>query len=209
MIDWEWTYTAPYQFLFSPPSWLILANPTSWTNRSEALYKAKFPIFLKSLEEEEAQREKKMAITVPADQKMSTLMRQSMEDGKFWFNELVRESFNFDEDVLWPNIEPLLKKNGLAAVGIPSEVEVEAFVKMKMEDLRRYKLDLQVLKDEKAIEERQREASKEKTIGEESRRDDKHKREIENEGRNRPDEKIEFNEKSTVDSDTTPITVSS
>jgi hypothetical protein len=102
VIDWEWTYAAPYQFLFSPPSWLILANPTSWTNRSEALYKAKFSIFLKSLEEEEAQREKEMAITVPADQRMSTLMRQSMEDGKFWFNELVRESFNFDEEVLWP-----------------------------------------------------------------------------------------------------------
>jgi hypothetical protein len=78
---------------------------------------------------------------------------------------------------------------------------------MKMEDLRRYKLDLQVSKDKKAVEEeRQRKASKEKTIGEESCK----KRGIENAGRNRPDEKIEFDEKSTVDCDTTSmITVSS
>jgi len=185
---------------------LILANPTSWTNRSEAPYKTKFSIFLKSLEEEEAQRGKEMAITVQANQRMSTLMRQSMEDGRFWFNVLVRESFNFGE-VLWPNIEPLLEKNRVTAVGIPIKVKVEAFVKMKMEDLRRYELDLQVFKDKKAVEEeRQRKAGKEKTIGEESRK----KRGIENAGRNGPDEKIEFDEKSTVDCDTTSmITVSS
>lgn len=29
VVDWEWTYASPYQFLFSPPSWLILENPTS------------------------------------------------------------------------------------------------------------------------------------------------------------------------------------
>jgi hypothetical protein len=100
VIDWEWTYTALYQFLFSLLSWLILSNPTSWTSRSETLYKAKFLIFLKSLEEEEAQREKEMAIKVPADQRMSILMRRSIEDRRFWFNELVRESFNFDKEVL-------------------------------------------------------------------------------------------------------------
>ncbi|EPE35702.1 Protein kinase-like (PK-like) [Glarea lozoyensis ATCC 20868] len=29
VIDWEWAYAGPYQFLYSPPSWLILENPTS------------------------------------------------------------------------------------------------------------------------------------------------------------------------------------
>lgn len=76
-----------------------------------------------------------MSEEVPPDQKMSILIRQSMEDRKFWFNELIRESFNFDEEVLWPNIELLLKKRRLAEVGIPNETEVEAFVRMKMEDL--------------------------------------------------------------------------
>ena len=149
VVDWEWTYAGPYQFLFSPPSWLILENPTSWTSSGEARYQTKFLIFLKSLEEEEAQREIEMGEEVPQDQKMSILMRQSMEDGKFWFNELIRESFNFDEEVLWPNIELFLKKRKLAEVGIPNETEVEAFVRMKMEDLSQYKLDLQALEGKK------------------------------------------------------------
>ncbi|KAH9211485.1 kinase-like domain-containing protein [Leptodontidium sp. 2 PMI_412] len=149
VVDWEWTYAGPYQFLFSPPSWLILENPTSWTSSDKARYQTKFLIFLKSLEEAEAQREIDMGEEVPADQKMSILMRQSMEDGKFWFNELIRETFNFDEEVLWPNIEPLLDERGLADVGIPNETEVEEFIRMKMEDLSQYKLDLQALEAKK------------------------------------------------------------
>ncbi len=145
VVDWEWTYAGPYQFLFSPPPWLILENPTSWTTSGEARYQKKFLMFLKSLEEEEAQRQIKMGEEVPADQRMSVIMRRSMEDGKFWFNELIRESFNFDEEVLWPNIERGLNDEGLAKLGIPSESEVRAFVKRKMADLDQYKLDLQPL----------------------------------------------------------------
>lgn len=66
---------------------MILENPTSWTSSSEARYRAKFLIFFKSLEEEETQIEIDMGKEVLADQKMSILMRQSMEDRKFWFNE--------------------------------------------------------------------------------------------------------------------------
>ncbi|KAF4624225.1 hypothetical protein G7Y89_g13947 [Cudoniella acicularis] len=149
VIDWEWTYAGPYQFLFSPPSWLILENPTSWTSSGEARYQTHFLIFLKALEGEEAQREIEMGPEVPPDQKMSILMRQSMENGSFWFNELIRESFNFDEDVLWPNIEHVLKRGGLAELGFPGKAEVEAFVGRKMEDLNHYRLDLEVLKEKK------------------------------------------------------------
>jgi hypothetical protein len=162
VIDWEWTYAGPYQFLFSPPSWLILEPPTSWTSSSEARYHTKFLIFLRSLEEEEAQRKIEMGEEVPADQKMSILMRQSMEDGKFWFNELIRESFNFDEEVLWPNIERVLKRGGLAELGIPSEPEVKAFVRRKMEDLNQYELDLQALEKKKKEAEAERIAIEEK-----------------------------------------------
>jgi hypothetical protein len=149
VVDWEWAYTGPYQFLFSPPSWLILENPTSWTTSGEARYKKNFLIFLKSLEEEEAQREIEMGKEVPPDQQMSILMRQSMEDGKFWFNELIRESFNFDEEVLWPNIEHVLNKEGLTELGIPSETEIQTFVRRKMHHLDQYNLDMQALEEKK------------------------------------------------------------
>jgi hypothetical protein len=134
VVDWEWTYAGPYQFLISLPSWLILEIPTSWTSSGEARYRTKFLIFLKALEEEETQREIEMGNEVPLDQKISILMRQSMEGGKFWFNELIRESFNFDEEVLWPNIEHVLKRDGLAEFGIPSETEIRDFVRRKLKD---------------------------------------------------------------------------
>lgn len=85
------------------------------------------------------------------------------EDGNFWFNELIHESFNFDEEVLWPNIELLMKKRRLAEVSIPSETEVKAFVKMKIENSSQYKQDLQIL------EKKKREAKAERTAMEEKR----------------------------------------
>ena len=48
-------------------------------------------------------------------------------------------------------------------VGIPHETEVEAFVKMKIEDLSQYKLDLQALKGKR------REAEAERITVEEKR----------------------------------------
>jgi len=152
MLDVEWTYAGPYQFLYSPPSWLILQNPTSWTSSSEALYQQKFLVFLRSLEEEEVQQEIEMGSNVRSDEKLSYLMRQSMEDGKFWFNELLRESFNFDEEVLWPNIKLCLQDQQLEGFEIPNTADVEAFVQTKMEDLHQYKIQWQALEEKKNAE---------------------------------------------------------
>ncbi|KAH8819395.1 kinase-like domain-containing protein [Xylogone sp. PMI_703] len=158
VVDWEWTYAGPYQFLFSPPSWLILERPTSWTSSSEARYHEKFQLFLECLEEEETLIVKGMNEVIPSDQKMSILMRQSMEEGKLWYNELIRESFNFDEEVLWPNIESLVEKAGFSRLGNldGDEDEIEVFVSRKMEDLNQYKLDLRELEESKRskVEER-------------------------------------------------------
>ena len=149
MLDVEWTYTGPYQFLYSPPSWLILSNPTSWTSSSEGLYQQKFLIFIKSLEKEEVEREIETGDKVQPDEKLSYLMRQSMQDGKFWFNELLRESFNFDEEVLWPNIKRFIQHPQLQELEIPNDADVEAFVQTKMEDLHQYKIQWQALEEKK------------------------------------------------------------
>ena len=79
-------------------------------------------------------------------------MRQSMEDGKFWFNELLRESFNFDEEVLWPNIKLRLQDQQLEGFEIPNNADVEAFVETKIEDLHQYKIQWQALEGEKNAE---------------------------------------------------------
>ena len=65
VLDWEWTYAAPRQFLYSPPWWLILAGPLKWFNKTETLYKEKLALFLKTLEDVEEKREREMHTPVP------------------------------------------------------------------------------------------------------------------------------------------------
>ena len=145
VIDWEWAYTAPYQFLFSAPPWLILERPTSWTENGEDHYKKKLTIFLQCLAEEEERRQKDTFWERPSDQRMSSLMRQNVEDGTFWFMQLLQEAFNFDEEILGRNLEKVLRERGLLEVGVPNEEDVEKFVEAKLEELNQYNQDLRLL----------------------------------------------------------------
>jgi hypothetical protein len=52
--------------------------------------------------------------------------------------KLLLESFNFDEQVLWPNIEPILQGRRLDHVGTPEEAEVDEFVAATIKDLEEY-----------------------------------------------------------------------
>lgn len=136
VIDWEWTYAAPHQFLFSPPPWLIIERPTSWTTNEEAKYRKHLDIFLQCLAEEEDKRD--LMQWKAQEQRMSTLMRQYFEDGTFWIVQLLRQSFNFDDEICWQNIEKILDARGLAEVGILSEDDIATFVDMKMRELKAY-----------------------------------------------------------------------
>ncbi|THY76593.1 hypothetical protein D6C87_04364 [Aureobasidium pullulans] len=145
VIDWEWTYTAPHQFLFSAPPWLILERPTSWTKNGESRYKDNFTVFLQCLGEEEEKRQSQSSFAPPEDKRMSTLMRQSLDDGTFWLTQLVQEAFSFDEEILWRNLEKAVHRRGLLEVGVPSEEDVEKFVETKLMELDQYNLDLSML----------------------------------------------------------------
>lgn len=139
VIDWEWTYTAPRQFLYSPPPWLILERPTSWTEYGEEHYQKRLVTFLECLEAVEQKR------NLPEEQRMSTQMRQYAEDGTFWIVQLLQDAFNFDGEVFVRNIKKLLETRGLGDIGVPRDDEIERFVMMKMKDLDEYKQDLQAL----------------------------------------------------------------
>lgn len=151
LIDLEWTYAASYQFLFSPPLWLILENPATWTSYGIASYKKRLELFIKSLADEEDMLKRQGYFEVSTEQRMSTLMCHSMDDGKFWFGSLLRESYNFDGDVLWPNVEHFLQSQGLNIHKILNEIDdrdMEALVERKVEDLRQYKAELKLLENE-------------------------------------------------------------
>ena len=80
---------------------------------------------------------------------MSTLMCQSMEDGKFWFKILLHESFMFDEDELWSRVIPFLQDVDVGkGLKETDKADMEVFMARKMEHSRQYKSDLQSLKSD-------------------------------------------------------------
>lgn len=57
VIDWEFTYAAPAEFLFAPPWWLLLEQPEYWPNGMNEwsyMHETRMQTFLKALEECEA-----------------------------------------------------------------------------------------------------------------------------------------------------------
>lgn len=96
--------------------------------------KGYFERFVRALEEEEKRRRggELAAMTQEgAAQELSNLMRQSMADDKFWFNELIYSSFDGPDSMPWVQLRAMIPHlDDLATV---SEAEVGDFVKMKTE----------------------------------------------------------------------------
>ncbi|KAF8852949.1 hypothetical protein BDZ45DRAFT_749016 [Acephala macrosclerotiorum] len=78
VLDFEFWYIAPAQFLYSPPPWLMLKEPWEWDQNEEEEYKVKLRSYTKIMEEEEE--------ACGQDHSFSCLMQQYMNDGTFWYN---------------------------------------------------------------------------------------------------------------------------
>lgn len=120
LIDWEFSYSAPRQFLISPPPWLIPnPDPWDWSSKERSAFKSCFSTFLRSLQEEEAMLERGHGF--------SSQMQNHFEDGKitFWYKQVLREPLCCVE----------LMKNWSSELGRPMEtpVDMEEFVKQRFE----------------------------------------------------------------------------
>ncbi|KAJ5730851.1 uncharacterized protein N7483_005359 [Penicillium malachiteum] len=106
VVDWEFTYTAPVEFTYAPPWWLILERPEYWRagfHDWAAEYQKKLDIFFRMMIdcEEEAIRQGQLA---PESQRLSNAMRRSWESGDFWIMYAVRNNFAFDS-IFWTKID--------------------------------------------------------------------------------------------------------
>lgn len=84
VLNFEFWYIAPAQFLNSPPPWLTLKEPWEWDQNDEEEYKVKLRSYTKIMEEEEE--------VSGRDHSFSYLMQRYMDDGTFWYNLAVRKS---------------------------------------------------------------------------------------------------------------------
>lgn len=140
VLDWEWAYAAPFQMLYSPPRWLLIKKPSDWSDEDLHRYRKLLDLFIGILDEEEKKREER---SMP---RMATLMRESMEDMKFWFHEQVYSCFESPDNQAWRFIQGRLSSTpGFAEIPAP---DVELFVKDKLEQLEEYNEEWAAMKRE-------------------------------------------------------------
>ena len=163
VLDWEWSYAAPYQFLYSPPSWLLIDHPGFWSSHAEVPndyidrlddYMPKFELFARILEEEEEEkRAKEKSSDVEPSPRLSTLMRDSIANGTFWFNQAARADFTF-EYFWWDRLDTLCF--GPRSDGVDGRVEwlsrapihggMDNFVEEKLKQFREHQLEWDIAK---------------------------------------------------------------
>lgn len=139
VIDWEWTYAAPYQMFSSAPRWLLMKNPIFWATPKGwefDRYNACLELFLDELEREENDR--------TGDSPLAHLMRKSVSDGRFWFHELLYDCFTGPDNSAWKAICDMhLDVEKLAPI---PELELDNFVARKLKPLAAYKAEWSAVK---------------------------------------------------------------
>lgn len=114
VIDWEFTYAAPTQFVLDPPWWLLLDWPERWHNGIVEWaheYGRRLETWLSALREAESEME-------PGSFLLSTYMRDSWETGRFWLNYAAQSSWGFDS-IYWRYLdEPFF---GVRDKDVPTE----------------------------------------------------------------------------------------
>jgi aminoglycoside phosphotransferase (APT) family kinase protein len=95
LIDWEFTYVAPTQFILDPPWWLLLETTEMWSSGVDEwreTYNVYLKTWLSAMKKAEAEMTEPSSLPVP----LSTYMRESWETGRFFLTYGARKSWVFD-----------------------------------------------------------------------------------------------------------------
>ena len=76
-------------------------------------------------------------------------MRQSMDDGKFWFHELVYSCFEGAENAAWAAMH--LMTPDFADISAVSQTELDEFVERKLAQSELYEQEWQLMKQERQL----------------------------------------------------------
>lgn len=140
VIDWEWSYTGPLQLFWSPPRWLLMQSPNTWSESDERLteYNRYLDMYLRILEDEE---DAYHCEGVFPEDRPSALMRQCRTNGRMWFHHIIWEGFNGPTHVPFEQLRTAIPDFDELIATVPTK-EVDAFVETKMRDLEKYRLKL-------------------------------------------------------------------
>jgi hypothetical protein len=151
VIDWEFTYAAPTQFVLDPPWWLLFETPEMWepsgVDEWSKAYEPPLKIWLAAMEDQEQEEGGARAAFVDG-RPLSAHMRESWETGRFWLNYAAKKSWAFDA-VFWTFLDERffgprdpevadtdLWRTRLDLLGREEQQAMESFVKQKMDESR-------------------------------------------------------------------------
>lgn len=146
VIDWEFTYTAPSEFTYSPPWWLLLETPEDWPSGIldwAVTYDSRLKVFLRAMTRHEdiAIRDGRLS----DKERLSKRMYNSWNSGAFWINYGLRKSWALD--IVWPLIDRAIfggeqpHEQRIALIENRIQLtdderkEMDAFVQRKLRDL--------------------------------------------------------------------------
>ena len=143
VIDWDFTYFGPSQFILDPPWWLLLEVPEMWGPGIEdwaRLYEIHLATWLSAMKQAESEIN---LDDVPFS--LSTHMRESWETGRFWLNYAAKKSWAFDS-IFWKFLDERffgarsetakddLWKTRIHMLSKEERDAMEVFVERKMEE---------------------------------------------------------------------------
>ncbi|RAH74361.1 uncharacterized protein BO66DRAFT_388420 [Aspergillus aculeatinus CBS 121060] len=106
VVDWEFTYSAPVEYTYAAPWWLLLEKPEDWdidVDQFLVRFMPRFHTFPEVLKECEAKKIQDDSLS--PSQRLSAAMEKSLETGLFWICLASRHSSMFDE-IYWKFIDP-------------------------------------------------------------------------------------------------------
>ncbi|KAJ5638844.1 hypothetical protein N7528_001234 [Penicillium herquei] len=105
VVDWEFTYSAPVEFTYMPPWWLLIEKPELWSKGLDdwtATFDTRLRTFLRAMKDCEEEAIQKGQIQEA--QRLSNHMHDSWESGDFWVMYAALNSFAFDL-IYWQKID--------------------------------------------------------------------------------------------------------
>lgn len=145
VIDWEFAYAAPTQFMLDPPWWLLLEVPEMWESGIDdwsKIYETRLTTWISAIEKAEKDVES-TSNSLPSP--LSKYMRESWETGRFWLSYAARKSWAFDT-IFWKYLDERffgeradvpkheLWKTRVHLLGEKERSAMEPFVERKMEE---------------------------------------------------------------------------
>lgn len=104
MVDWEFTYTAPVEFSYAPPWWLLLQKPEDWPEGLDGWcteYEKPLQTFLQAMRKSEDDAIQKKQLV--EDQRLSNRMQDSWQSGELLDHVRSAEQFCRRHDILGKN----------------------------------------------------------------------------------------------------------